>query len=141
MIHRRDPWHSLEAVELATLEWVDWFNNRRLVEPIGSIQPAKAEAGYYAVPEQLRHAGATRHDRVTQTKQRPIIRRLSAGVRWMRQILAEHSQKPRLTAGSEVMVRENGLRQIFARFWPFPVPGGAFPGSPGEFIPLKNSQS
>jgi hypothetical protein len=43
---------SLEAVEFATLEWVDWFNNRRLLEPIGGIPPAEAEARYYA---QLEH--------------------------------------------------------------------------------------
>ena len=48
VIHRRGPWRSLEAVEFATLEWVDWFNNRRLLEPIGNIPPAEAEAAYYA---------------------------------------------------------------------------------------------
>jgi len=48
VIHRRGPWKSFEAVELATLEWVDWFNNRRLLEPIGNIPPAEAEARYYA---------------------------------------------------------------------------------------------
>ena len=48
LIHRRGPWRSAEAVELATLEWVDWFNNRRLLEPIGNIPPAEAEARYYA---------------------------------------------------------------------------------------------
>ena len=37
VIHRRGPWRSFEAVEMATLEWVDWFNNRRLLEPIGNI--------------------------------------------------------------------------------------------------------
>ena len=41
-------WLSFEAVEMATLEWVDWFNNRRLLEPIGNIPPAEAEALYYA---------------------------------------------------------------------------------------------
>ena len=41
IIHRRGPWRSLEAVEFATLEWVDWFNNRRLLEPIGNIPLAK----------------------------------------------------------------------------------------------------
>ena len=44
VIHRRGPWRSFEAVEFATLEWVDWFNNRRLLEPIGNIPPAEAEA-------------------------------------------------------------------------------------------------
>ena len=43
VIHRRGPWRSFEAVEFATLEWVDWFNNRRLLEPIGNIPPAEAE--------------------------------------------------------------------------------------------------
>ena len=47
VIHRRGPWRSFEAVEFATLEWVDWFNNRRLLEPIGNIPPAEAEARYY----------------------------------------------------------------------------------------------
>ncbi len=40
VIHRRGLWRSFEAVEIATLEWVDWFNNRRLLEPIGNIPPA-----------------------------------------------------------------------------------------------------
>ena len=48
VIHRRGPWRSFEAVEFATLEWVDWFNNRRLLEPIGHVPPAEAEAAYYA---------------------------------------------------------------------------------------------
>jgi putative transposase len=53
VIHRRGPWRSLEAVEYATLEWVDWFNNRRLLEPIGNIPPAEAEARYYEQRETL----------------------------------------------------------------------------------------
>ena len=51
VIHRRGPWRSFEAVEFATLEWVDWFNNRRLLEPIGNVPPAEAEARYYAQAE------------------------------------------------------------------------------------------
>ena len=51
VIHRRGPWRSLETVEYATLEWVDWFNNRRLLEPIGNITPAEAEANFYAALE------------------------------------------------------------------------------------------
>ena len=47
VIHRRGPWRNLQAVEFATLAWVDWFNNRRLLEPIGNIPPAEAEAAYY----------------------------------------------------------------------------------------------
>ncbi len=49
VIHRRRPWRNFEAVEFATLEWVDWFNNRRLLEPIGNIPPAEAEERYYAM--------------------------------------------------------------------------------------------
>ena len=48
VIHRRGPWCNFEAVEFATLEWVNWFNNRRLLEPIGNIPPAEAEKHYYA---------------------------------------------------------------------------------------------
>ena len=47
LIHRRAPWKTREAVELATLEWVAWFNHHRLLEPIGYIPPAEAEANYY----------------------------------------------------------------------------------------------
>ncbi|EAV40658.1 integrase, catalytic region [Stappia aggregata IAM 12614] len=43
VIHRRGPWRSCEAFEFATLEWGDWFNHRRLLEPIGNIPPAEAE--------------------------------------------------------------------------------------------------
>ena len=47
VIHRRGPWRNVEAVEFATLEWVDWFNNRRLLEPIGDIPPVEFEQMYY----------------------------------------------------------------------------------------------
>jgi hypothetical protein len=53
VIHRRGPWRSLEAVELATLQWVDWFNNRRLLEPIGNIPPAEAETRFYAQSQEI----------------------------------------------------------------------------------------
>lgn len=56
VIHRRGPWRSLQAVEFATLEWVDWFNHRRLLEPIGGIPPAEAEARYYAQAEVVARA-------------------------------------------------------------------------------------
>lgn len=51
IIHRRGPWRNFEAVEYATLERVDSFNNRRLLEPIGNIPPAEAEANFYAALE------------------------------------------------------------------------------------------
>ena len=47
VIRRRGPRRGLEAVELATLEWVDWFNHRRLLEPIGHIPPAEAETRHH----------------------------------------------------------------------------------------------
>jgi transposase InsO family protein len=47
-IWRKGPWLNVEQVEFATLESVDWFNNRRLLEPSGNIAPAEAEARYYA---------------------------------------------------------------------------------------------
>ena len=53
VIHRCGPWRGLDAVEYATLEWVDWFNNRRLLEPIGNIPPAEFEKAYYTDQEGL----------------------------------------------------------------------------------------
>lgn len=47
LIHRRAPWKTVESLELATLEWVTWFNRQRLLEPIGYIPPAEAEQRYY----------------------------------------------------------------------------------------------
>jgi transposase InsO family protein len=47
VIRRQGPWRTLEAVEFATLAWVDWFNHRRLLEPIGYVPPAEYEAQYY----------------------------------------------------------------------------------------------
>ena len=60
VIQRTGPWRHLEAVEFATLAWVDWFNTRRLLEPIGYIPPAEYEASYY---QQLAGGGAHRHPR------------------------------------------------------------------------------
>jgi putative transposase len=47
LIRRRGPWRGLDEVEYATLEWVDWFNHRRLLEPIGHVPPAEFEAAYH----------------------------------------------------------------------------------------------
>jgi len=58
VIQRKGPWRHLEAVEFATLDWVDWFNTRRLLEPIGYVPPAEYEAQYYA---QASGGGARRH--------------------------------------------------------------------------------
>jgi putative transposase len=60
LIRRRGPWKGLDEVEYATLEWVDWFNHRRLLEPIGHIPPAELEAAFHtkedpSYPAQLKH--------------------------------------------------------------------------------------
>ena len=47
VIRSRGPWRNIEDVEFATLTWVDWFNHRRLLEPIGNVPPAEFEAAYY----------------------------------------------------------------------------------------------
>ena len=57
VIWRRGPWRGLEDVEFATLEWVDWLNNRPLLEPIGYVQPAERQAAYYQQHAEL--AGVT----------------------------------------------------------------------------------
>ncbi len=51
VIHRLGPWRGLDQVEMETLVWVDWFNNRRLLEPIGDIPPAEYEVLYYQSQE------------------------------------------------------------------------------------------
>jgi hypothetical protein len=89
----RGPWRSLEAVEFATLEWVDWFNMRRLLEPIGYVPPAEYEARYFmqqaeiveslAVdPKSAPPGGATSHDRrVGQGLASPPIDQVRGGER------------------------------------------------------------
>ena len=51
LIRRRGPWRSVDDVDYATLEWVDWFNNRRLLEPIGYVSPAEYEQAFYRSAE------------------------------------------------------------------------------------------
>ena len=51
VIHKNGPWRGLDDVERATLTWVDWFNNRRILEPIGDIPPVEYELMYYHSPE------------------------------------------------------------------------------------------
>ena len=55
VIYRRGPWKNLEAVEFATLEWIEWFNNRRLLEPIGNVPPAEFEDVYYSTQKAQVH--------------------------------------------------------------------------------------
>jgi putative transposase len=57
LIRRRGPWKGLDEVEYATLEWVDWFNHRRLLEPIGHLPPAEFEAAYHRREDPSRTPG------------------------------------------------------------------------------------
>jgi putative transposase len=56
LIRRCGPWRGLDEVEYATLEWVDWFNHRRLLEPIGHVPPAEFEAAYHREEDPSRTA-------------------------------------------------------------------------------------
>ncbi len=51
VIYARGPWRTHDAVEYSTLEWVDWFNHRRLLESIGNVPPAEYEQAYYRLNE------------------------------------------------------------------------------------------
>jgi hypothetical protein len=67
VIHRKEPWRTMEAVECARLEWVGWYNNRRLLSSIGNVLPAGRS-------RPLRSPGGAREDcRLTQTIQPPAI--------------------------------------------------------------------
>ena len=72
VIHRRGPWRPFEAVEYATLEWVDWFNHRRLLEPIGNMPPAEAEDQYYAAADNIDMAACLTTQRLRQTRRGSI---------------------------------------------------------------------
>ena len=89
VIRRRGPWRNLEAVEFATLEWVDWFNHRRLLEPIGNIPPAEAEAA--STPSLRTRPGGVglKQNSLRQTRRgssgpmrAPLRPRMSAPPRW-----------------------------------------------------------
>jgi putative transposase len=73
VIHRRGPWCNAEAVEFATLEWVDWFNNRRLLEPIGNIPPAEAEARYDAQADECAVAARLKQNSLRQTRRGSVF--------------------------------------------------------------------
>jgi transposase InsO family protein len=78
IIHRCGPWRNFEAVEHATLAWVDWFNTRRPLEPIGTIGPAEAEANFYAFLEPADMAAQLTKSSLGQTKRGSIDRWLRA---------------------------------------------------------------
>ena len=66
VIRQHGPWRHLEAVEFVTLEWVDWFNHRRLPEGIGYVPPAALEQNYYQSVRRVDHGG------LTHTKPSPV---------------------------------------------------------------------
>ena len=68
VIHRRGPSRSFEAVEYATLEWVDLFNHRRLLEPICNMSPAAAEDQYYAAADNIEMAARLTTHCLRQTR-------------------------------------------------------------------------
>jgi hypothetical protein len=65
VIHRRGPWRHVASVEYATLEWVDWYNNRRLLQPIGDVPSAEKELEY------LSPSDGVGPRRLTQTNRSP----------------------------------------------------------------------
>jgi putative transposase len=67
LIRRRGPWKGIDQVEYATLEWVDWFNHRRLLEPIGHVPPAEFEAAYHPREDPSRTLGL-KHPSLRQTR-------------------------------------------------------------------------
>ncbi len=69
VIHRRGPWRSFEAIGFASLEWVDWFNHRRLLEPIGNIPPAEARANYHAATAAMHKLPMAAHLKLTSLRQ------------------------------------------------------------------------
>ena len=77
VIHRHGPWRSFEAVEYATLEWVDWFNHRRLLEPIGNIPPAEAEELYYAAADNIDMAAGLTSNGLRQTRGGSVFLQIS----------------------------------------------------------------
>ena len=94
VIQRKGPWRHLEAVEFATLAWVDWFNTRRLLVPIGYVPPAEYEAQYYA---QASGDGARRHPDLDSglTRPPPSARRTFFGLRSMTECNQNRTSNPR----------------------------------------------
>ena len=62
LVRNKGPWRGLDDVEIATLEWVDWWNHRRLLEPIGRIPPAEAETAYYSREQPVAEAATQENE-------------------------------------------------------------------------------
>jgi hypothetical protein len=95
LIHRGGPWRSFEAVEFATLTWVDWYNKRRLLEPIGNIPPAEAEERYYAMQDEPAMCATTILKSARRQRRCPL--RLWASVVADRRASAPSSDRKRLS--------------------------------------------
>ena len=93
MIHRRAPWKTKASVKLATLEWVSWFNHHRLLEPIGYLPRAEAEANYYK--------------RLTQQPLKP-------GLPVRRFILEHRCDVPHQQIGEQVLSRKHSVSGIYS---------------------------
>jgi transposase InsO family protein len=70
VIRRREPWRTFETVAFATLEWLDWFNNHRLLELIGNIPPAETKASYYAMRQEPAMAASLKGNGLRGTRGR-----------------------------------------------------------------------
>lgn len=71
VINRQGPWRGLDDVEYATLEWIDWFNHRRILEPIGDIPPAEYEDNYYRQNSPAETAGPKQNSGKTTVSDKP----------------------------------------------------------------------
>ena len=74
LIHWRGPWRSFKAIAFATLPWVDSFNNRRLLEPIGNIPPAEAEERHYAMLDEPAMPALLKRNSLRQTRRADALR-------------------------------------------------------------------
>ena len=101
VIHCRGPWRSFEAVEYATLEWVDWFSNRRLLEPIGHIPPAHAETNFHSVLETEPRAAQPTEISLRQTRRGSTLRKKINFPRRKLSRLAFYSNKERVNSKSQ----------------------------------------
>jgi putative transposase len=81
LIRRRGPWRGPDAVEIATLEWVDWYNNRRLFHALGNIPPAEAETAYYnpTTPSETTQKAQPSLTKLNMTRCRGLTRPVRAG--------------------------------------------------------------
>ena len=68
VIRRRGPWRNIDAVEYATLEWVDWFNRRRLLGPLGYVPPSEFEEAYHRSQEQPARAAGLQQSGLRRTR-------------------------------------------------------------------------